>query len=157
MADAPQPSLIPAFGVVLAGLALAVTGVLPWAGLTAEIDLLHTEFTHAMHGTEDGAGWFVVASGLTASALGIVGLAKMAKGWLFTGLAILPGAVAAFSLAMFLTDPRSLADRLSFGIAGVLEVHPTILYGWFAALLASIVVAGFAATALIRHGRPRQS
>ncbi|GIH28077.1 hypothetical protein Aph01nite_63870 [Acrocarpospora phusangensis] len=148
MADAPQPSLIPALGVVVAGLALAVTGVLPWAGMTAEIDLFHTSFTHAVHGTEDGAGWFVVASGLAASTLGIIG---MAKGWLFTGLAILPGAVAAFSLAMFLTDPRGLADRLSFGVSGVLQVHPTILYGWFAALLASIVVAGFAAAALIRR------
>jgi hypothetical protein len=148
VADAPQPSLIPALGVVVAGLALAVTGVLPWAGLTAEIGLLHTDFTYAVHGTEDGAGWFVVASGLAASTLGILG---MSRGWLFTGLAILPGAVAAFSLAMFLTDPRTLADRLSIGISGVLNVHPTILYGWFAALLASIVVAGFACAALVRR------
>ncbi|WP_214108933.1 hypothetical protein [Acrocarpospora catenulata] len=147
MADARR-SLVPPVGVVLAGLVLALTGLLPWAGLTAEVGFLGADITHAVHGTDDGSGWFVVASGLVAAALGVLGLTR---GWLVTGLAILPGAVAAFSLAMFLTDPSDLANRLSFRIAGVLDVHPTVLYGWFAALLASILVAGFAATALVRR------
>ncbi|MCC5580664.1 hypothetical protein IMZ11_34105 [Microtetraspora sp. AC03309] len=135
--------------VIVTGLVLAVTAILPWAGVTAEFGLMGTEFTHAIRGIDRGSGWFVLGAGIAATLLGVVG---MTRGRLFTGFAILPGAVAALALAMFLTDPQDWGDRLSFRIPGLVDVHPTIQYGWFAALLASVLVAALSATALIRRG-----
>lgn len=141
-------SLLLAIGVIVAGLALAVAALLPWAGVTAEFGALNTELTHAVRGVDDGSGWFVAGAGVISMLLGVLGVVRS---WLFTGFAILPGAVAAFSLAMFLTDPQGLADRLDFRIPGLVDVHPSIQYGWFAALLASVLVAAFAAAALLRR------
>ncbi|MGW5259756.1 hypothetical protein ACWEQG_02195 [Microbispora sp. NPDC004025] len=137
-----------AAGVFVAGFALAVTALLPWAGLTAEFGVLDASLTRAVRGVDAGPGWFVLGAGITAMLLGVLGAAR---NWLFTGLAILPGAVAAFALAMFLADPRDLVGRLDFQVAGLLRVHPTIQYGWFAALLASVALAVLAAAALLRR------
>ncbi|MEU7884840.1 hypothetical protein AB0B54_05020 [Microbispora bryophytorum] len=137
-----------ATGVFVAGFALAVTALLPWAGLTAEFGILDASLTHAVRGVDAGAGWFVLGAGITAMLLGVLGAARS---WLFTGLAILPGAVAAFALAMFLADPRDLVGRLDFQVSGLLRVHPTIQYGWFAGLLASVALAVLAAAALLRR------
>jgi hypothetical protein len=142
------PSLLLAIGVIVAGLALAATALLPWAGVTARFSVLDTEVNHVVRGVGDGAGWAVMVAGLIAMLLGVLGVVRS---WLFTGFAILPGAVAAFSLAMFLMDPQDLADRLNFRVPGLIDVHPTIEYGWFAGLLASVVVAVLAAASLIRR------
>lgn len=136
-----------AVGVFVAGFALAVTALLPWAGLTAEFGILDASFTHAVRGVDAGPGWFVLGAGITAMLLGVLG----ARRWLFTGLAILPGAVAAFALALFLANPRDLVNRLDFQVSGLLRVHPTIQYGWFAGLLASVALAVLAAAALLRR------
>jgi hypothetical protein len=141
-------SLVLAVSVIIAGLALAGTGLLPWAGVTAEIGLFDADITRAVRGIDDGTGWLVIGAGLLASLLGLLGLTRH---WLFTGFAILPGAFAALSLAMFLSDPQNLAGRLNFSIPGLMDVHPTILYGWFTALAASIAVAVLAAASLIRR------
>ncbi|WP_157530200.1 hypothetical protein [Microtetraspora niveoalba] len=133
--------------VVVAGLALAVTAVLPWAGLTAEFGLTGTELTQAIRGIDKGPGWFVLGAGLAATLLGVLGVTRSR---LFTGFAILPGAVAALALAMFLTDPQDWGRRLSFRVPGLVDVHPTVEYGWFAALIASIVVAALSAATLLR-------
>ncbi len=137
-----------AAGVVAAGFALAVTALLPWAGLTAEFGILDASLTHAVRGVDAGSGWFVLGAGITAMVLGVLGAARS---WLFTGLAILPGAVAAFALAMFLADPHDLVGRLDFQVSGLLRVHPTIQYGWFAGLLASVALAVLASAALLRR------
>lgn len=137
-----------AAGVVVAGFALAVAALLPWAGLTAEFGVLDASFTHSVRGVDGGCGWAVLGAGIVAMLLGVLGATRS---WLFTGLAILPGAVAAFALAMFLADPRDLVSRLDFRIAGLLRVHPAIQYGWFAALLASVALAVLAGAALLRR------
>ncbi|MFC0861261.1 hypothetical protein ACFHYQ_03010 [Sphaerimonospora cavernae] len=144
----PHTGGLPAAGVTVTGLAMAVTALLPWAGVTAKTALLDAELTHSVRGVDYGAGWFVMGAGIAAMLLGLLGLRRDR---LYAGFAILPGAVAAFALAMFLTDPRELADRLDFRIPGLLDVHPAIQYGWFAALLTSIVVAALAATAFLRQ------
>lgn len=136
-----------ACGVFVAGFALALTALLPWAGLTAEIGIIDASLTRAVRGVDAGSGWFVLGAGITAMLLGVLGAMRS---WLFTGLAILPGAVAAFALAMFLADPRDLVSRLDFQV-GLLRVHPTIQYGWFAGLLASVALAVLAAVALLRR------
>ncbi|MGI5491606.1 hypothetical protein [Microtetraspora malaysiensis] len=134
--------------VIVTGLALAVTAVLPWAGVTAEFGPVGTELTRAIRGVDRAPGWFVLGAGIAATLLGVLG---MTRSRLFTGFAILPGAVAAFALAMFLTDPQEWVERLSFRIPGLVDVHPTVQYGWFAALIASVVVAALAAAALLRR------
>jgi hypothetical protein len=141
-------SVLLAVGVIVTGLALAVTALLPWAGMTAEITVLDAQLTHAVRGVDAGSGWFVMGAGIAAMLLGVFGAVRH---WLFTGFAILPGAVAAFALAMFLTDPQDLADRLDLRIAGIISVHPTVQYGWFAGLLASIAVAVLATAAFLRR------
>ncbi|WP_152990725.1 hypothetical protein [Sphaerimonospora mesophila] len=140
---------LPAVGVTVTGLALAGTALLPWAGVTARTAVLGAELTRSIRGVDYGAGWFVLGAGITAMLLGMLG---MRRDRLFAGFAILPGAVAAFALAMFLTDPRELADRLGLRFPGPFAVSPAIQYGWFAALLASIAVAVLAIAAF-----PRQS
>jgi hypothetical protein len=137
-----------AIAVIVSGVALSISPLLPWAGVTAEISILNADFTRAVRGIDDGTGWFVVGAGLVATLLGLLGLLRH---WLFTGLAILPGAVAALALAMFLTDPRDLADQLTIRIPGVVDVHPAIQYGWFTALAASVLIALLSAAALIRR------
>ncbi|GAA0356103.1 hypothetical protein GCM10009530_01540 [Microbispora corallina] len=141
-------SVLLAVGVIVTGLALAVTALLPWAGVTAEVSVLDAELTRAVRGVDAGSGWFVMGAGIAAMLLGVLGAVR---NWLFTGFAILPGAVAAFALAMFLTDPQDLAGRLAFRIPGVVSVHPSIQYGWFAGLLSSIAVAVLAAAAFLRR------
>jgi hypothetical protein len=140
--------MILAGAVIVAGMALAASALLPWVGVTAEIGLLNADLTRAIRGVDDATGWFVLCSGLVAMLLGILGLARS---WLFTGLAILPGAVAALALAMFLTNPQHLANELSFHIPGIVDVHPTIQYGWFLGLVSSITMALLSATALVRR------
>ncbi|WP_061294488.1 hypothetical protein [Herbidospora cretacea] len=135
--------------MVVAGLALAVTGVLPWAGISATFGVINADLT-TVHGTEDWAGWWVVGSGLAAAGLGALGISRSR---LITGMAILPGAIAAFSLAMFLTRPPGF-DRLTMAIPGLVRVEPTIFYGWFAGLGASMVVAALACLALAGRRRP---
>ncbi|WP_285704263.1 hypothetical protein [Microtetraspora sp. NBRC 16547] len=159
MADlTPSPQGFPArsgggtllsLAVIVIGLALAVTAILPWAGVTAEFGLVGTELTHSIRGIDKGPGWFVLGAGIAATLLGVLGVTRSR---LFTGFAILPAAVAALALAVFLSDPQNWDDRLTFRIPGLVDVHPTIQYGWFAALLASIVVAALSAAALIRRG-----
>jgi hypothetical protein len=146
--DRSVPSLLLATGVTVVGLLLSVTALLPWAGVTAQFGVLDTELSHVVRGVDDGAGWLVMAAGVVAMLLGVLGIAR---NWLFTGFAILPGAVAAFAMAMFLMDPQGLADQLNFRVAGLIDVHPTIEYGWFAGLIASIVMAVLAAASLIRR------
>ncbi|MBP2702680.1 hypothetical protein JOL79_02555 [Microbispora sp. RL4-1S] len=141
-------SLLLALGVIVTGLALAVTALLPWAGVTARLTVLDAEITRAVRGVDRGPGWFVMGAGLVATLLGVLGVIRS---WLFTGLAILPGAVAAFALAMFLTDPKDLADRLDLRVPGLLSIEPAVQYGWFAGLLASVAVAVLAAAALLRR------
>ncbi|MEW9531573.1 hypothetical protein [Microbispora sp. NPDC049125] len=141
-------SVLLALGVVVTGLALAVTALLPWAGVTAQFSVLDAEISRAVRGVDAGSGWYVLGAGIAAMLLGVLGATRS---WLFTGLAILPGAVAAFALAMFLTDPQDLANRLDFRIPGLLSVHPTIQYGWFAGLLSSVAVAVLATAAFLRR------
>jgi hypothetical protein len=142
-----SPGLL-AIGVVVTGLVLASTSLLPWAGVTARFGVVDTELSHVVRGVDYGAGWFVMFAGLSAALLGVLGLVRSR---LFAGFAILPGAVAAFALSMFLTDPQGLADRLNFRMAGLIDVHPTIEIGWFGGLLASVAMAVLAAAALLRH------
>jgi hypothetical protein len=125
-------SVLLALGVVVTGLALAVTALLPWVGVTAQFSVLDAEISRAVRGVDAGSGWCVLGAGIAAMLLGVLGATR---NWLFTGLAILPGAVAAFALAMFLTDPQDLA----------------IQYGWFAGLLSSVVVAVLATAAFLRR------
>lgn len=142
------PSLMLAIAVIVSGGALAFSALLPWVGVTAEISILNADVTRAVRGIDDGTGWCVFGAGLVAISLGVLGLVR---NWLFTGLAIVPGAVAALALAMFLRDPRGLADQLTFRIPGVVDVHPAIQYGWFAALVSSVALAILSAIALIRR------
>ncbi len=135
--------------VVIAGLGLAMTGVLPWFGISATFGVVNADLT-AVHGTEDAAGWWVMGSGVVAAVLGALGISRNR---IVTGLAILPGAVAAFALAMFLTRPHGF-DRLSMAIPGLVSVEPTIMYGWFAGLGASVVVAALACLALVGRRQP---
>ncbi len=136
-----------AAGVIAAGFVLAVAALLPWAGLTAEFGVIDASLT-AVRGVDEGPGWVVLGAGIAAMLLGVLGAMR---NWLFTGLAILPGAVAAFALAMFLADPRDLVSRLDFQVSGLLRVHPTVQYGWFAGLLASVALAVLACAALLRR------
>ena len=115
--------------------------------------MLDAELTRSIHGVDYAAGWFVVGAGMTAMLLGLLGLVRTR---MYAGFAILPGAVAAFALATFLADPRELAARLDFRVPGLLEVHPTIRYGWFAGLLASIAVAALATAVLLRRDDGRR-
>ncbi|GAB1817007.1 hypothetical protein HerbRD11066_01710 [Herbidospora sp. RD11066] len=141
--------------MVVAGLALAMTGVLPWAGVSATIGVVNADLT-TVHGIEDGAGWWVMGAGVAAAGLGALGIKRSR---LITGMAILPGAIAAFSLAMFLTRPPGF-DRLTMAIPGLVRVEPTISFGWFAGLGASVVVASLACLALAGRkvmGPPDQS
>ncbi|WP_030450733.1 hypothetical protein [Herbidospora cretacea] len=150
--DRSGTSALLGLAVVAAGLALAVTGVLPWAGISATFGVVNADLT-SVHGTEDGAGWWVMGSGVVAAGLGALGISRSR---LVTGLAILPGAVAAFSLAMFLTRPHGF-DRLTMAIPGLVRVEPVILYGWWAGLGASVVLAALACLALMRRRPPDQS
>jgi hypothetical protein len=136
-----------AAGVVLMGAALAVSPLLPWAGISADVPLIGQNFGTSLHGYEDAAGWFVMAAGVLAAVLGVAGITR---GRAFTGFAIVPGAAATLAMAIFLGAPRTQAD-FSLSIPGLVEVHPQVEYGWFAGIGASILITVLAAGTLFRR------
>ncbi|MEV5409458.1 hypothetical protein AB0K60_11565 [Thermopolyspora sp. NPDC052614] len=136
-------------GVILAGAGLAVSPLLPWAGVRAEVPVLGRGLGTSVLGFDDAAGWFVCVAGVVAAVLGVAGLTH---GRAFTGFAIVPGAAGALALAVFINRPERLLD-LSVTIAGLVRVGPRIEYGWFVGLGASILINVLAAIALFRRQR----
>lgn len=134
-------------GVILAGAGLAVSPLLPWAGVRAEMPLLGRGVGASVIGFDDASGWFVCAAGVVAAVLGVAG---MTRGRAFTGFAVIPGAAGTLALAVFVNRPERLLD-LSVTIAGLVRVQPRIEYGWFAGLAASILISVLAAITLLRR------
>jgi hypothetical protein len=134
-------------GVILAGAGLAVSPLLPWAGLRADMPVLGRGIGTSVIGFDDAAGWFVCAAGLLAAALGVAGVTR---GRAFTAFAVVPGAAATLALAVFINRPERLLD-LSVTIAGLVRVHPRIEYGWFVGLGASVLISLLAAITLFRR------
>lgn len=134
-------------GVVLAGAGLAVSPLLPWAGVRAEVPLLGRGLGVSVLGFEDASGWFVFAAGVAAAVLGVAGILT---GRAITGFALIPGTAGTLALAVFLNRPGRLMD-LSVTISGLVRVQPQVEYGWFVGLGASILVSGLATVTLFRR------
>jgi hypothetical protein len=133
--------------VVLAGAALAVSPLLPWAGARADVPLLGRGLQVSVLGFDDATGWFVFGAGVTAAVLGVAG---MLSGRAFTGFALVPGAAGTLALAVFLDRPGRLID-LSVTISGLMRVRTQIEYGWFVGLAAAVVVSALAVVALFKR------
>lgn len=137
-----------ALAVAAAGALLAVSAILPWAGIEARSDLLGAGVTQDVRGVDDSLGVFTLVAGLVALALGTAGL--LARPWI-AALAAVPGGLAAALLVVFVTDPGGAGDRIAFDLGGVLSVAPVIRYGWFAALAAALAVVLCAVLTLTRR------
>ncbi|MET9337472.1 MULTISPECIES: hypothetical protein [unclassified Nonomuraea] len=138
-----------AAAVVLAGLLLALSALLPWAGIDARLDVLGAGISQEMRGVDDPFGVYTLVAGLAAAAFGLAGLLR---GRLLTALAALPGTAAAVLLVVYVADPRGIGDRVSVDL-GVLSIEPGLRPGWYAALAAALAVT---ALALLALPRPRQ-
>ena len=107
-------------GVVLAGSALAVSPLLPWAGVRAEVPLLGRGLGVSVLGFDDTSGWFVFGAGVVAAVLGVAGL--LSGGRAVTGLALIPGAAGTLALAVFLDRPEHGRERFIEEVLSFLAV-----------------------------------
>ncbi|MFC7720154.1 hypothetical protein [Nonomuraea recticatena] len=151
MADThPRPSRRGlAVAVVLTGLLLSFTALLPWAGVDARLDLLGAGLSQDVRGVDDPFGVYTLVAGLAAAVLGAAGALR---GRLLTALAALPGAAACVLLVVYVADPRGIADRVSVDL-GMLSIEPGLRAGWFAALAAALAVTVLALLCLPRPPR----
>lgn len=139
-----------AVAVVLSGLLLAFTALLPWAGIDARFDLLGAGLSQDVRGVDDPFGVYTLVAGLAAAAFGVAGLLR---GRFLTALAALPGATACALLVVYVADPRGIGDRVAVDL-GVLSIEPGLRAGWFAALAAALAVTVLALLCLTRAPRP---
>ncbi|MFE3449139.1 hypothetical protein ACFXJ8_09405 [Nonomuraea sp. NPDC059194] len=135
-----------AVAVILAGMLLALTALLPWAGVDARLEALGAGISQDVRGVDDPFGVYTLVAGLAAAALGVAGLLR---GRLLTALAALPGLAAAVLLVVYVADARGIADRVSVDL-GVLSIEPGLRPGWYAALGAALAVTALALLALPR-------
>ncbi|MEU0572093.1 hypothetical protein ABZ297_42760 [Nonomuraea sp. NPDC005983] len=135
-----------ALAVLVAGAVLAICAVLPWAGIQASSDLIGGGVTRSLRGTDDRFGIYTLVAGLAAAALGLAGTLSRPR---LAALAMIPGALAAVVLVMFISDPKDVGDRISIDLGGLLSIEPVIQYGWWAALASSLAVVVLAVLALV--------
>ncbi|WP_336204744.1 hypothetical protein [Nonomuraea sp. LPB2021202275-12-8] len=137
-----------ALAVVLAGAMLVFCAILPWAGVEARSELIGGGVSNDIRGIDDVFGVYTLVSGLAALGCGVAGLLTRPR---VAALAVLPGAVAALVLVLFVTDSAGIRDRISIDLGRLLSIEPVIRYGWFAALTSAVAVVVLAVLALVRR------
>lgn len=156
-------------GLVIAGAAvlLLVSAVLPWVKVTLQSEGLTSGAAHSLdrsyNGFEGAVGWgyLTVLCALAAGGLGIVG--TVLRNGRLVGAAAIPGLLGLLSLGFAATrldaaksavlddQPRALPPVVRVLIEK--QLHASLDFGWFLALLMTLVITGMGIAAFVAGGR----
>jgi hypothetical protein len=137
-----------AMAVTLAGALLVFCAILPWAGVEARSDLLGGAVSNDLRGIDDRFGVYTLIAGVAALAFGVTGLLTRPK---VAALGVIPGALAALVLVMFVSDSSGMGDRVSVELGNLLSIEPVLRFGWYAALGSAIAVILASVLTLLRR------
>lgn len=153
------------FGLVVAGAAilLLVSAVLPWVKVTLQVEGFTSGASHSLdrsfNGFEGTVGWgyLTLLCALAAGGLGVVG-GVLPNGRL-VGATAIPGLLGLVSLGLAATRFDSAKSAVLDGqpralppVVRVLlekQLHASLDFGWFLALLMSLVITGVGVAAFV--------
>lgn len=163
----------PLLGLVVAGAAvlMGVAVLLPWVQVTVQAsNVLPSAPSGRILAKETGnglasgvtVGWLTLLCAAAAAVLGVLGTIR--RDGRLTGVAAIPGVIAVGTLLAVLARLDSAKSRaidkmprLPPAIAEAIRrnIHVTLDFGWYLALLMSVVVIGSAVAAVLASAKQR--
>lgn len=149
-----------------AAVLLLVSTVLPWVKVTLQAEGLSPGAAHSLdrsfNGFEGAVGWgyLTLLCALAAGCLGVLGTVR--RNGRLVGAAAIPGLLGLFSLALAATRLDSAKSAVLDGqpralppVVRVLlerQLHASLDFGWFLALLITLVITGMGVAAFVIAG-----